>query len=348
MMKYSLILRLLLSVGILRGCDSDVKCKNEEGMDVDWYILYKLPEEIDGLKYIYLDDSTEGWTNGTKEINDASGVLANTLEPFFNYKTRMTEGFGFMLYSDQPPLDKTAPSSFGHSKGVIMLDKQTGVWLSHSTPRFPEGTERNNFWPISGNVNAQTFICVTYSYEKFKDIGLQLQYIHVYSYDHHIPNTFPMNLQCVAQRSCYPKVQPWYRVQDLVSQGGQSLKSFAKYKRFGDDLYSGLIVYHLNQTLYVKSWGKMKRPLPSNCSIPNTDHNVYDVYKVRLLNMEFLSYRVDNSKWCWAESLWLCIADMNREVSQMGRGGGAICLSTAKVQKALFTKVTCEPCRDEL
>lgn len=60
--------------------------------------------------------------------------------------------------------------------GVLMLDRQTGVWLSHSTPKFPGEFRRNNFWPSSGDVNAQTFICVTYSYDKFKDIGMLMQF----------------------------------------------------------------------------------------------------------------------------------------------------------------------------
>lgn len=55
-------------------------------------------------------------------------------------------------------------------KGVVMLDRRTGVWLSHSTPRFPKYRNKN-FWPDSGSVNGQTFMCVTYSYNTFKDIG---------------------------------------------------------------------------------------------------------------------------------------------------------------------------------
>lgn len=51
-----------------------------------------------------------------------------------------------------------------------MLDRQTGVWLSHSTPKFPT-YRKKDFWPKSGDANAQTFMCVTYSYDKFRDIG---------------------------------------------------------------------------------------------------------------------------------------------------------------------------------
>ena len=167
-------MRFLLSVGILfQVCDSDVKCRNDEGNEVDWlvnnfgcgnlyifylclsvswlsnicisvwfrYILYKLPQRIDGLSYLYMDESTDGWSESRKTINSTSGTLANTLQPLFDYYVRkvtyklmclsctahclmhntdldfllQTEGFGYILYNDQP--EKKASSSYGHSKG---------------------------------------------------------------------------------------------------------------------------------------------------------------------------------------------------------------------------------------
>ncbi|KAG7217476.1 hypothetical protein INR49_021401, partial [Caranx melampygus] len=217
-----------------------------------------------------------------------------------------------------------------------MLDRQTGVWLSHSTPRFPTYRSRN-FWPKNGNVNAQTFLCMTYSYNDFKEIGLQLKYIHAYSYDYDLPATFPKDLRCVAQRSCYPKKEPWFRVKPLTSVGGHQFYSFAKYKRFGDDLYSSLIVNSLKQDLYVKSWGKMRRPLPSNCTIP---HHVYNVNDVQSPDTKHISDTIDHSKWCVTlKGKWTCIADMNRAVSQMGRGGGAICTKDAAVWMAFYDLV---------
>lgn len=105
------------------------------------------------------------------------------------------------------------------------------------------------------------------------------------------------------------------------------------------DLYSGLVVNYSKQALYVKSWGKMKRPLPSNCStiIP---HHVYNVKEVKAPNMEPFSDTSDHSKWCVTRGAdWTCIADMNREVSQMDRGGGAICTNDAAVRNAFETLI---------
>lgn len=330
-------MRVLLSVGILfQGCDSAVKCRNDKGAEVDWYILYKYPNmDNRGLSYLYMDERTNGWILSKENINSASGTLANTLKPLLDFYDRKIEGFGYMLYSDQPPDPYVAPSSFGHSKGVVMLDKKTGVWLSHSTPKFP-AYRKKAFWPSSGNANAQTFMCVTYSYDKFKEIGLQLKYIHAYSYDSAIPQTFHNELRCVAQRDCYPKKEPWSRVATMTSLSGRNFLSFAKYKRFGDDLYSGLVAKTIKGSLYVKSWGKMRRPLSSNCSASIPNH-VYNVKKVKLPNTKPFSDTVDHSKWSVTSGGgWTCIADMNREESQMERGGGAICTNDSIVGMAFY------------
>ncbi|XP_038571699.1 deoxyribonuclease-2-alpha-like isoform X1 [Micropterus salmoides] len=299
--------------------------------------LYKLPKGDDeGLSYLYMDEGTRGWELSKKTINSKSGTLANTLKPLLDFYDRKIEGFGYMLYNDQPPDPYVAPASFGHSKGVVMLDRQTGVWLSHSTPKFPTYRSKD-IWPKSGSINAQTFMCVTFSYDKFKEIGLQLMYIHVYSYDSDIPKTFHNELRCVAQRSCYPKIEPWFRVTMLTSMKGRGFSSFAKYTRFRDDLYSGLIGNYLKQNLYVKSWGKMHDPLPSNCSIP---YYVYNVKEVRLEGKP-ISDTVDHSKWCVTPvGGWTCIADLNREVSQMKRGGGAICTKDFAVAKVFSVIIT--------
>ncbi|KAM9384322.1 deoxyribonuclease-2-alpha-like [Pholidichthys leucotaenia] len=346
MAKYAAITTFLLGTGILfHGCNSAVRCRNDSGDEVDWYILYKLPNsKTSGLKYFYMDDSTNGWKFSNEEISSSSGALGQTLKPLFDFYVRKTTGFGYMLYNDQPPPPyKTASSSYGHSKGVVMLDRQTGVWLSHSTPKFPS-YRRRDFWPTSGSDNAQTFMCVTYSYDQFKEIGLQLKYIHPYSFDFDIPQTFHNELRCVAQRVCYPKSGEWVRLANLTSMAHREFLSFAKYNRFEDDLYSGLIVKHMNLDLFAKSWGRMRQPLPSYC-ICDTPH-VYNVEKVNLM-MPY-STTVDHSKWSvTSDGSWTCIADMNREKSQMKRGGGAICTEDRVVGTAFLKLISkyeyCQP-----
>lgn len=62
-------------------------------------------------------------------------------------------------------------SSRCHS-GVVLLDKHQGFWLVHSTPHFPAVREAGQYYyPSSGVVNGQNFICVTYPLERFQTIG---------------------------------------------------------------------------------------------------------------------------------------------------------------------------------
>ncbi|XP_051803451.1 deoxyribonuclease-2-alpha-like [Acanthochromis polyacanthus] len=339
--------RFLLSVWIfIPGCDSDVTCRNDNGVPVDWYILYKYPHMIGGgLKYLYMDaHSTNGWTLSTKIISE-SGALANTLEPLLDFYDKPTTDFGYLLYNDQPP-DCAVSQSYGHSKGVVMLDKtgKTGVWLSHSTPRFPTYHNRN-FWPNNGNRNAQTFLCVTFPYNIFGEIGEQLNYIRVFPFDSYIPADFPNELRCIAQRNCDPPRAPWNRIAMLTSYAGRIFVSVAKYSSFGDDLYSGLISRSLRKNLFVRTWGNpgQSHLLPSNCS--NPDCNVYNV-KVVKLPQAFLTDTVDHSKWCVTEDgPMTCIADLNRMESQKKRGGGAICTDDRVVVRAFYALIRrCEPC----
>lgn len=78
----------------------------------------------------------------------------------------------FHLIASQTSRCNKTLNVFFLPKGVVMLDRQTGVWLSHSTPKFPK--DHRTLWPDSANNNAQTFMCVTYSYDTFNEIGKSL------------------------------------------------------------------------------------------------------------------------------------------------------------------------------
>lgn len=93
----------------------------------------------------------------------------------------------------------------------------------------------------------------------------------------------------------------------------------------------------------------MRDPLPSNCST-DIPHHVYNVKKVKLLKGKPFSDTVDHSKWCVTSGGgWTCIADMNREESQMKRAGGAICTDNVAVGKAFYALITqYEPCEHDL
>ncbi|TDH02427.1 hypothetical protein EPR50_G00173450 [Perca flavescens] len=166
------------------------------------YIIYKAPQlnniGTTGLEYLYIDSAGKKKETLTtdptyKPINHPNGVLANTLRPIFT--TSLPDNFGFISYSDQPP-GCDAIDKFGHSKGVVMMEKdKTGVWLLHSTPRFPFLRDQKKFYPSSGAAKAQTFICVTFKYDQFNKIGEHLLDINAFTFDDHIPEGFYKELK---------------------------------------------------------------------------------------------------------------------------------------------------------
>lgn len=63
-------------------------------------------------------------------------------------------------------------SIFNTSLGVILLDKNQGFWLVHSSPHFPSVRQGGQYYyPNTSVVNGQNFICVTYPLSRFQTIG---------------------------------------------------------------------------------------------------------------------------------------------------------------------------------
>lgn len=70
------------------------------------------------------------------------------------------------------PLTPNTPDSLPPPAGVVLLDKNQGFWLVHSTPQFAPVKKAGRFsYPSSGVVNGQNFLCVTYPLERFQAIG---------------------------------------------------------------------------------------------------------------------------------------------------------------------------------
>ncbi|KAF7642688.1 hypothetical protein LDENG_00253020, partial [Lucifuga dentata] len=223
---------VLVLVLVCRTSEGQVSCRNNNNVPVDWYILYKAPrmDVLTGQEYLYIDSQGEqkmlSSTPNYKPISHPTGVLANTLQHLFLPVRSMPLNHGFVLYSDQAP-GCDAKQNFGHSKGILMIDKRgSGIWLLHSTPRFPYRRQQNNFWPSSANTNAQTFICVTFPYAQFQKIGKHLQYIQAFPYNYDIPDDFHQELQDAVNWQADSPAAPFY--QELHSKANNVFYSFSK------------------------------------------------------------------------------------------------------------------------
>uniref|UniRef100_A0A669D925 Deoxyribonuclease-2-alpha n=1 Tax=Oreochromis niloticus TaxID=8128 RepID=A0A669D925_ORENI len=211
--------------------------------------------------------------------------------------------------------------------GVLLVNESgTGIWLLHSTPKFPYARDENSFWPSTGVKNAQTFICVTFPYDEFRKIGKHLQYIRAFPFDHRIPGDFHTELQDVVNKVDVP---PDDNFQQLTSSNRSNFYSIAK--NYSEDLYVN-IAQKVSSDLLVQTWGCQMRRDTSFCK--------ENKFKVENINTTATSLgqwnnTKDHSKWCVAkdpENNWMCVADVNRAPSQYARRGGALCINDKKIK----------------
>uniref|UniRef100_A0A668USL1 Deoxyribonuclease-2-alpha n=1 Tax=Oreochromis aureus TaxID=47969 RepID=A0A668USL1_OREAU len=212
-------------------------------------------------------------------------------------------------------------------QGVLLVNESgTGIWLLHSTPKFPYARDENSFWPSTGVKNAQTFICVTFPYDEFRKIGKHLQYIRAFPFDHRIPGDFHTELQDVVNKVDVP---PDDNFQQLTSSKRSNFYSIAK--NHSEDLYVN-IAQKVSSDLLVQTWGCQMRRDTSFCK--------ENKFKVENINTTATSLgqwnnTKDHSKWCVAkdpENNWMCVADVNRAPSQYARRGGALCINDKKIK----------------
>lgn len=77
-----------------------------------------------------------------------------------------------ILYNDQPP-DQKSNLKKGHTKGVVMLDKNEGVWIVHSIPNFP--IVGQHYYPLTGTVYGQSVLCISLNYTNLDHVGKELK-----------------------------------------------------------------------------------------------------------------------------------------------------------------------------
>ncbi|XP_015228389.1 PREDICTED: deoxyribonuclease-2-alpha-like [Cyprinodon variegatus] len=369
-----LTLPLLFLFAPLGGDASPISCYNDQGEAVDWFYLYKLPKERGqkykhgGDTYLLLDKGSEGWTEGKVTVNDTTGALGRTVGQL--YPQEKNSELAYILYNDQKPVgqfgDRWTESSGngrGHTKGMVLLDKNQGFWLVHSTPHFPpEQREGVFYYPGSGVNNGQNFICVTYPLKRFQTIGEQLQINQPNVYDCDVPESFASLVPALAavcnknlpsSQSFSPVKTASNRSVTLTSKGGTNFISFAKGAKFDDDLYHSWVAPALRSDLLVQFWVRSTGILPSNCSLG------WKVLDIKLINPgQTFPFKAtqDHSKWAVSPKAasggsrgggggWVCVGDINRNEAEERRGGGTVCLQDPVVWKAYRSAaLQCEAC----
>lgn len=334
------------------------------GAPVDWWFMYKFPHSqvkqksstpddegsiLSGINYLYLDsDETGGLKLSPHLLGKAAGALYCTLDHIFSAAEKPHSKVGWVLYNDEIPDSNKNNQSKGHCKGILAFDKETdcGIWILHSTPRFP--VIGNPAFPDNEHIYAQTFIGITLdSYDTACLIATQLhhqQQPQVYAYKLSDSAASAGEQDAIYRLCCGKGPHEGALTSHIVfkSRGGVEFQSIAKNRHWGKDFWIDLVGPALEADLRVETWRRGKIPGTEDI---DQSHDVQDVIGIDLSQLGISigwHYTHDHAKWATSEKKpaatepgWVCIADINRQVSQEKRGGGSICFKEEELWKAL-------------
>ena len=324
----------------------------DAGKPVDWWFIYKVPKgarasskastkvvPATGYEYAYFDNQAQALAPSKHSLKDPANALFATLEML---KGADRKSFGCLFYNDEYPLElhHSNNGGRGHCKGLLAFDSESdsALWLLHSTPRFPY-LQKPDF-PSDELDYGQTFICITLKDAKTAE-SIATQMISQQgpqAYGAELPASLGASSvwhELAAGRftlSKDPADVPF------SSKGGGHFRSIAKSRLWGEDLWTDLVGDAIKADLDVESWRRG--------AIPGTEDSDKDHHVIDAAAIDFQALGIpyewpetkDHAKIATSmkgEGDWVCVADINRQVSQDKRGGGAICFQHPRLWAGL-------------
>ncbi len=325
-----------------------MEAKNQQGMSVDWWFIYKTPEHTGtrnnkGFDFLYFDPGSATLKLSPAGLDQDDQALNHTLTAIFN----APDSAGYIAYNDEHVDKEENSSEKGHCKGILAFDKtsDSALLLLHSTPRFPAKGEAT--LPDDEVIYGQTFICISLpDYQTANEIAGQMlrqQNPQILKESSRIPATLgkdePLSMLFHGNGIDESKTPSTVR---FKSRGGKEFLLIAKSRKWGEDFWLDLVSPELKCDLVVETWRRgAVTPLQDQRS-PDFDDDLLDVSFTISPSLTYeWPYTKDHAKWAIAlknetsASPWVCIADLNRMVSQEKRGGGSLCFQEPRLWEAL-------------
>lgn len=213
-------------------------------------------------------------------------------------------------------------STLAHAKGVVMYNSNQGIYLTHSIPLFPNFTADgliNTTVDYSETIYAQNIMCVSLtSQQLFNLVGVMAIIQPIMYYKHLVLSNDNVTK---FTGDILPDLPPSFGFGFI--QNDQQFYYIAKSRYSNLYLWDNSVSEFFQTGLRVESWG---RPyMPSACP-PNVPYSVLNIASLKVLQYSWLDTQ-DHSKWAIIDGAnTVCYGDMNRMTSQLGRGGGTLCI----------------------
>lgn len=325
-----------------------MEAKNQQGDPVDWWFIYKTPEHTGtktnkGFDFLYFDPISGVLNLSPVGLDQDNQALGHTLKGIFN----PPDSAGYIVYNDEHVDAEKNKSGKGHCKGILAFDKATdsALFLLHSTPRFP--AIKISTLPGDEKIYGQTFICITLpDYQTANQMAQQMlcqQNPQILTESSHMPSSLnddePLSILFHGTGISESKKPSTLQ---FKSKAGKAFRLIAKSRKWGEDFWLDLVSPELKSDLVVETWRRgTVTPLQDSRSTSFDEDLLTLDFKVKPSLTYQWPYTKDHAKWAVAlknsaNSLpWVCVADLNRMVSQEKRGGGCLCFQDSRLWEAL-------------
>jgi len=298
-----------------------LSCLNSDQDPVDSFAALKNP---DGYKYNVYSDGT--FQDGGS-LDKATGPIGNTLKSLYS-----CSNCAYVLYNDESP-DGKVEESRAHMKGVLAFNGDSGFWLVHSVPNFPEFFSKGYSYPDTETTYGQSFLCITLNISSFDIVGLLFQIDFPYVYDYSLPSSIQKKVPNLVNYVVKGKhiTESTTNFTSIYSKAGVQYDVFAKNKQWNKELYENLVAPTYNTDLSVETWQNGVGKIGSYCK-PKYKYNVLNVVLIQMPDGTSYKETEDHSKWAISNpGNYVCIGDINRVEGQFKRGGGTVCTSDSQL-----------------
>jgi hypothetical protein len=313
-------------------------CKNHLDKFVDWYVIFIIPKserKNKSIIYYYFDNNLETFTDYIFQNNT---FPPNKILDYVIIDDFMTN---YIIWNDDKTILNTKRESSGknkaHSKGMLIYDSDSGVFFSHSIPKYPIRDINNNvlkIFPDNSDKYGQSMLCISLSKDESEEIIKILRYINInvvkiVSSDR--VNTFP-NLSLfniiMNEKLINDEIDNLIKINSLDFE-----KFYFIVKNHKKEVipYDTTLRFIFKDDFFVRTWSKPKLSVAENYK----NLFIKNIYKVKI-GKYYIPINKDHSKWAIAKNKnIICFSDLNHVISQKSRGGMIICFENKNLHKFL-------------
>lgn len=230
---------------------SAFSCLNENGDPVDSWNAIKTPDDV---SYYYYEARSESYELSPYTVNQTTeGAIMKTTGQLYSFPDSLPF-FAYGVYNDEPCCGaNSASSTYGHSKGVLLVNETQGFWLVHSMPKWPNGRNEGPA-PFPDFTYGQSLMCVTINTETSEALANNLMIDRGYLYSENITSAAATALPTMSQWIDKQHSSADSNVSAFTSSAGASFYQFAKSKYWAKDLWDDLVAPYFHTSLNVETW----------------------------------------------------------------------------------------------